>query len=279
MPYHLEKGPIFSTIEAMYNDPARLPTFLQKLWRGQDPLGTLGVLTSPSADDPNNPNSANATGAKRLASMISQWFGEISGPPQPPWGTVHPDPVTGLPTLATGYWSHYYGDVRAIVGESLMRAGEVALGVDRPAQPPPVSAPPPEGTRRWAVEFFWKCGQPRFEGWVTWRRHQEGPGGQVTVIFATPATPDLVLLRPGDEATEITSTTLGAWNRWQGMWVCSHANHAQFPILTVLPTGQGQWLVPTTAMFTLGFDDVGTWSPNFGSGGSRSDPIEYEPGP
>src|SRR5215207_4094736 len=90
MPYHLEKGPIFSTIEAFYNDRDRLPGFLQKLWGGQDPLGTLGVLTSPSADDP-NPGSANGTGPKRKSSMVEQWFGEVGGV-QPPWGTVHPDP-------------------------------------------------------------------------------------------------------------------------------------------------------------------------------------------
>ena len=31
MPYHLEKGPLFATIEALYNDPNRLPGFLEKL--------------------------------------------------------------------------------------------------------------------------------------------------------------------------------------------------------------------------------------------------------
>ena len=220
----------------------------------------------------------NSPGAKRLKSMIEQWFGEVGGA-QPPWGTVHPDPVNGLPTLATGYWSNYHGDVRAIVGETMMRAGEVALGVDRPTQPPSASAPPPTGSRHWSVEFFWKCGQPRFEGWVTWRRHPNGSGGQVNVIFATPATPDLVLRRPGDQATKITSATPHAWDRWQGMWVCSHEDHKQYPMLTVFPTPQGQWLVPTsTVMFTRGIDDVGTWAPNFGSGGSADQPVVFQPG-
>lgn len=275
MPYHLEKGPIFSTIEALYNDPTRLPGFLHKLWLRQSPLGTLGVVTSPSADDPQNPNSANATGPQRLTSLLESWFGELGGAPQPPWGSPHP--VTGRPTFVTGYWSHYYGDVRGIVGETLTRAAEVTLGVDRPIQPPP--APPPIASRHWKVEFYWKCGQPRFEGWVTWREHEDDCG-QVNVIFATPATPDLVLRRPGDQATKVTEATPQAWQRWQGMWVCSHEDHEQYRVVTALPTPQGQWLVPTSAvLFTRGVGEIGTWAPKFGSGGSADVPVVFQQGP
>lgn len=272
MPYHLEKGPIFSTIEALYNDPVRLRRLLHDLWVGQSPLGAHGVLTSPSADDTQNPTSANATGSKRLASMLAQWFGEVGGQPQLPWSMPN--------NLSTGYWSRYYGDVRRIVGETLMRAGEVALGVDRPSQPPPASASPPTGSRHWSVEFFWHCGQPRFEGWVTWREHPDELGGQVNVIFSTPATPDLVLRRPGDEATKITPATPGAWDRWQGMWVCSHEDHPQYRVITVLPTPQGQWLVPiSTVLYTQGTGAIGTWAPKFGSGGSAEHPVVFQPGP
>ena len=186
MPFHLEKGPVFATLEAVYNDPQLLPGFLHSLWVGKaDALGLLGVLASPMYNDKQNVLSSNATGEKRLTSMRERWFGEQGGNPQPAFG---------FGALATGYWARYHGDVRQIVAETLMSAGEVALGVDRPDDP--VAAGPPTAFGPWPVEFFWKCGQPRFEGWVTWRNHQNG-GGQVTVILATPATPDQVLTRPG----------------------------------------------------------------------------------
>ena len=85
------------------------------------------------------------------------------------------------------------------------------------------------GPKPWRVEFFWKCGQPRFEGWVTWRDHQNGGDGQVTVVFATPATPDQVLRRPGDQAEPMRKDRR---EKWQGMWVCSHADHRQHVMIT-----------------------------------------------
>jgi hypothetical protein len=269
MPFHLEKGPIFSTIEALYNDPVRLETLLHDLWSGKR-LGEHGVITSPSMDSP-NPLDANATPEKRLGSLFTKWFGEVDGP-----GTTQPkfgyDEQTDRLALTTGYWQQYYGDVRGIVAETLMRAGEVSLGVDRPN---PVT--PPVRTRHWPVEFFWKCGQPRFEGWVAWRQDPATGAGHVTVIFATPPTPDTVLARPGEGGPEVTTGALG---NWQGMWVCSHENHEQYVLPTLMPSPSGQWWVPTYAvMITRGRGKVGTWAPLFKNGGPPPEaPVEFKMG-
>jgi hypothetical protein len=269
MPYHLEKGPIFAAFEALYNDQTRLSNFLRDLWSGgADSLGLHGVLSSPLAHDPSSGLTPAQTGTIRKTSMRNDWFGErsSSGAGQPGFGTVDSD---GELILTTGYWALYYGQVRTIVFETLTRAAEVALGVQRP-DPVPATAPPPN--RNWKVEFFWKCGQPRFEGWVTWRDHQDGAnGGQVTVVFATPATPDHVLRAPGGGAAEIM-TAPSQWP-WQGMWVCTHENHKQYVVISSLPTPKEAWLVPTSAvLFTRGVGDVKTWAPFFGEGGASDQP-------
>lgn len=270
MPYHLEKGPMFATIEAMYRDRARLRQFLHDLWHGTA-LGSHGVLSSTSAD---GGNGVNSTGPDRLQSMREKWFGDVlSGGPQPAWGTSHPD----RPGKAfwTGYWSHYYGDVRSIMTETMTRAAEVSLGVGRPADP--ATAPMPADTRHWPVEFFWKCGQPRFEGWVTWRDEAEGGTGQVTVIVATPATPDTVNPKPATDAVAVDGTVAAGF---QGMWVCAHSDHSQWVIIGSIPTPAAAWLVPPTGLlFTRGDGPIGTWAPKYGMGGPPDHPIEFVQGP
>lgn len=267
MPYHLEKGPLFANIEALYNEPARLAVFLHRLWQGQ-PLGGLGLLAGRTFDGP-DPNAPNARGPDRLNSMAVAWFGEDAQGNQPDFGEVK----DGRRTFTTGYWAHYYGQVRSIVTETLTRAAELALGVERPD--PVVSPAEMKRPEPWRVEFFWKCGQPRFEGWVTWRDHQEGGDGQVTVIFATPATPDQVLRRPAEQAEQVRKNRV---EKWQGMWVCSHADHRQHVMITCLPTRLGDWIVPFDAvMFTEGVGEVGTWAPRFGSGGTPDAPKQFVP--
>jgi hypothetical protein len=180
----------------------------------------------------------------------------------------------GTRQFRTGYWLHFFGNVRAIVAETLMRAAEVSLGVDRPE---PVDLPAttvPDSGRHWPVEFFWKCGQPRFEGWVTWRDKAQGRTGQVTVVFCTPATPDEVLSSPGSGGVEAPPP--GWQSKWQGMWVCSHQRHRQHLMITTAPTLMGEWLVPFDAvMFTEGVGPIGTWSPDFGSGGVPDAPKAF----
>ena len=259
MPFHLEKGPVFATLEAKYNGNKQdLHDFLQDLWDGI-PLGSHRVLTSPMHDGP--AGAVNATGADRRQSMFTSWFGDdaTTGDPQPAWGW-HEDLQRFVAT--TGYWSQYYGDVRSIVTQTLLRAGEVSLGYARPEPGEPL----PRGIRHWPVDFFWKCGQPRFEGWVTWRSFPRSSRGHVAVIFATPATPDTVLKRPAEGGHAVNDTD---HLKWQGMWVTSHANHRQYRIRPSQPSKIGRWVVPTSAsMFTRGLEEVGTWVPDFGLGGT-----------
>jgi len=273
MPYHLEKGPMFATIEAVYYNKALLRQFLYDLWHGKA-LGSHGVLSSPSADSP-NPTDPNATGADRLQSMRHSWFGDVlGGGPQPPWGGPHPDRPGK--TFTTGYWAFYYGNVRQIVTETLTRAAEVSLGVARPADP--LTAPmPPDNTRHWPVELFWKCGQPRFEGWVTWRDDEEGRTGQVTVIFATPGTPDTVYTKPAKGADPVEGITASGF---QGMWVCAHSDHRRYIMVGSIPTPIGDWHVPKSeVVFTRGEGPVGTWAPKYGLGGPPPGPVIFQQGP
>jgi hypothetical protein len=88
----------------------------------------------------------------------------------------------------------------------------------------------------------------------------------VAVIFATPATPDTVLKRPADGGHAVNDTD---HLKWQGMWVTCHANHRQYRIKPTQPSKIGKWVVPTSSvMFTRGLEDVGTWVPDFGLGGT-----------
>ena len=90
--------------------------------------------------------------------------------------------------------------------------------------------------------------------------------GHVAVIFATPATPDTVLKRPAEGGHAVNDTD---HLKWQGMWVTSHANHRQYRIRPSQPSKIGRWVVPTSAsMFTRGLEEVGTWVPDFGLGGT-----------
>ena len=208
--------------------------------------------------------------------MRRDWFGDEPGRRQTVQvGHAELDRMV-CPTFTTGYWSHYYGDVRSIVAEDddARPASLPSASNDQTRRRPvPTGSPRPTGR----VEFFWKCGQPRFEGWVTWRDHANGGGGQVTVIFATPATPDQVLLRAAEEAEP---ALVDRTEKWQGMWVCSHSDHRQHVMITCLPTQLGDWIVPFDAvMYTEGVGPVGTWAPRFGSGGTpdHSDPFEPPP--
>ena len=168
MPYHLEKGPVLSVLEDVLRGPtAQVENILTRLRDPSVPLAEVGGLDSTTLNAPPYPTTGD-----RVAHIEKDWFGYVVG-------TQQQAPFNPLTNPTTGFWENYWGDVAGIVRETLTRAVEVALGLDHDAEPP--------GTRHWPIELFWKCPNPWFEGWVTWRHEPSQPAsGQVTVILATP---------------------------------------------------------------------------------------------
>jgi hypothetical protein len=180
MPYHLEKGPTIRLLEQHINASAEDMRAMLDAMRAS--TGSIDwVLTGIPGlwDDPRFAHSPLGSGAAVQENLIRNWLGYelTAGVWQPGAG----------PT--TGYWVAYQGDVNEIVRRTLTWALEQSLGL----------SPGDTGTGRddpWAIEIFWKCPTPWFEGWVVTRPvdGRAGAGeragerrGLVTVIFMTPS--------------------------------------------------------------------------------------------
>jgi hypothetical protein len=250
MPYHLEKGPLLSVLDDFFNSgsEARLLTALNDLRSGMR-LTDVGVFDSTNLYDPNYPWPYQNRG-QLVAHFEQHWLGN------PPL-----NPMTA--GTQTGHWQFYQGPVETIIRETLIRALELVLGIKHGKNNP-------TPTRHWPIDFWWKCPQPWFEGWLTWR--QSAGSGHVTVIFATPADDGVVLREPATEATpapaRITTDT-------EGSLLVSAERHNQTVQYTVMPTGLGNVIFPTT--WTQDSGGVVTLKPNFGSGGARNGGLPYTP--
>jgi hypothetical protein len=256
MPYHLEKGPLLSVLDAFCNQGSkpRLQGALKALRRG-DPLTSIGAFDSPNLFSPSLPWPFDQP-PSLVDHFNHHWLGHqaLNG---------HTDGTQ------TGHWQNYIGPVEAIVRETLIRALELALGVPHlPSDLDPVA------TRHWSIDFWWKCPQPWFEGWVTWRKTGDGTDlddGHVTVIFATPSDDGVVLRQPAAEATLAPEAVTHAT---EGSWLISADLHTQAVQLTATWTRNGVILFPTT--WTIDSDTVRTLSPKFGSGGAKNGGWPYE---
>jgi len=285
MPYTLAKGTILAVLEDLANpatddELARLETDLARL-RAGDPLTSISLVDSPNVNDPNLP--------PLLQRLEWNWFGKVY---DGAGGYLAQEPF-GPTNTRTGYFKRYYGDVEGIIRETMIRSVEVAFGLDH-------DAPLDAATRQWPIEILWKCPNPWFEGWVTWRRH--GPGrteGQVTVIVASPAEDvgplvNVASLPPRAEAPLPDPTTLPADH--QGMWVVSHEEHVKHNVDALaslpgvayvdrlidgvrpwsgFPTGQWSIPVPSTTWQGVGAIDV-VHIPE-GAGGAAPFGAPYEP--
>lgn len=257
MPYHLEKGPLLSVLDDFCNSGshARLATALKAL-RGGATLTGVGVFDSPNLYSP-----AFSFPYRNRAELITHfethWLGYA---PLNPATNGH----------QTGHWQFYKGPVEKIMRETLIRALELVLGVPHGGRDDAVNP-----SRHWTIDFWWKCPQPWFEGWVTWRNTAQGgktdPGGKVTVIFATPSDDGVVLRNPLAEASPATAAVT---NASEGSWLISAARHHQALQVTVVPQPHGTLVFPTT--FTIDSDDVGTFAPHFGSGGAKNGGFPYQ---
>lgn len=211
MPYTLTRGPLLTLIENALNSE----TAADKTERE----GVLAALRqgAPLADlvrGTTQPLQGVAVPQAPLDVRLEQdWIGDgANGPPGEP----------------TGYWVGYQGDVEGVLRQGLIRAIEVSMGLVHGAELD-------TATRAWPVQLLWKCPNPYFEVWVSWRRHDETErGGQVDMLIATPpdkanrltdrpqfppAPPAGVPAKatPLAEPTEATAS--------QGMWLVAHERH------------------------------------------------------
>jgi hypothetical protein len=321
MPFHLEKGPWICALEEMLNDPngsIASTFFANSSERDTFRAAIKDFCYLPALNgDPNF-----ATPEARLAHMNDDWFGDVDGQRQGGFDTWlqdrvaelgRPDPLPPLSTPATiaeikallafgndhglpeylatwtkptpsyptprrtwphtGFWRQYYGDVEEIVRETMLTALRVALGITRPGESP---------RRHLDLEIFWKCGQPWFEGWVTWNLPATAPElGRVTVIFATPGTGSNVLTEAGtlgrvdpQLAPRITASSveppasIGDALRRRGMWLITHElNLLLPPIPSTRPTGLGEWIIPAIGPSYAGVGAVKVFEPAFRDGG------------
>jgi len=276
MPYHLEKGPYLTVLEAQFNLSAdHLRTEANRLIRG-DPQDTTdfykcNAITAFPGAPPPDPKTALRD------HIYADWFGFSGNPPTIPQALSNCALLQSFPQQ-TGYWIGYHGDVEQIVRVTLARAAEVALGVNHTTWPTPGSGPAAQITsgdvrRHWPTEFFWVCGSDRFEGYVTWRCHLPTQTGQVTVVFVTPATKDQVYNDLTGKAKQYPHTTIDASgpapsrmnalaalfeqvvrlltrpldrDAMQGIWLVTHTSHDRKSASSVAPTSSGAIGMPPT---------------------------------
>jgi hypothetical protein len=228
MPYQLEKGAIWSVVEsAMAHDPQLLYTFIENLRNPAFDIATGAIARSKSLDDPKT----NSTAASRGEHLNTDWFGMVKDK-SGKWAK-RPDTDFNKKTRpSTGYWINYWGDVESIVRETLLRAGEVALGL--------ASGEIHTGgpfKRFWPVSLFLKCPTPWFEGWVTWRSWEVDPqtharDGQVVVHFLIPGHyGSQVYLKPLEGRDVAVNPTQCVDNN--GMWLITQTEHERVPDATV----------------------------------------------
>jgi hypothetical protein len=265
MPYHLEKGPVLSVLESYANGGAGASVTRHRnmkvvLDRLRDPtidLTDVGGLDSTNLDG--GATNPWPTFQDRATHIQQDWFGMTAAGPQAAFNPANP--------TRTGFWVSYYGDVESIVRETLVRALEVALGVDH-------GAPSAGATRYWRIELFWKCPNPWFEGWVTWRSESATAAtGQVTVIFATPGNGGWVYPDPRSGRNPVVDPASSQTDR--GMWIVTHGGHDPYVVSSSIETKPGVLPIPTLGAFWAGTAPLVTVAPSFGDGGGRDGGLPY----
>ena len=324
MPYHLEKGPWFAILEDYLNgQDGRSLEFLMELRRLRSCGGRLTeieFLDSPALDSDEDNGDPDA----RRIHLGDDWFGgpangdgfvaaleaklcDTAPAVADRLRLPEREPITEARALrelaaevaqtveetegarlngwpVTGFWFQYFGDVDAIVRETLIRSIEVSLGLDHDQEPGPDGPP-----FQLPIELFWKCPQRWFEGWVSWRWDARHGTGQVTTMLATPGSGKPVLEHPqlgqdphgiprflADEPVDGPRTPApgvrgDAPNIYpKGLWVVTHRQHAK---LATTPddggTESGRWFIPPFGPTYVGVGDVICYQPVEFDGGTN----------
>jgi hypothetical protein len=284
MAYMLAKGPIMSLLETMAN--GRTTAELQQIQNVLDGLRDGTRLTQlPLFDSANQPG-----GSDLIDRLENYWFGRAQQADQTWVDQPAFDPQNPKPT---GYWRGYHGDVESVLRQTMVRAVEVALGIDGGQG---VS----DRTRHWPVEVFWACPHPWVEGWVTWRSDPDDPAvGQVTVVFATPGdTVNQIAADPTDPPeppSPVPLADLPAVSS-HGMWLVSESKHAAHTVykmvqlhedsavdmildLVAIMVGSDRdtWFVPSPTTLHQGFGDIVTVDIPAAHGGPVPEGVPYVP--
>jgi hypothetical protein len=241
MPYHVEKGATISVLEDFLDDDQNLIDAVTQLRTPGSALADSPFLTSANLNAGPYP-----TLADRQAYLNEQWLGmtDVSGQwtPQAPFGPTN---------LSTGGWKRWYGQADEILRRTFVRAGELALRINHSD---PLPTPPLNGNRR-RIQIIWKCAQPWFEGWITWRPDS------VTVILCTPGTgakvwtaPDPYTGQPGPPPPDFERDPL-TYPADYGMIVVTHEEQRRVdPPTTTAPTPTGR--IPQPFHVWVGWGDV-----------------------
>jgi hypothetical protein len=234
MPFYVEKGPQFSVIESfVFDDPQRGIDLLHAL-RANTPaaqaaLSVIGDhvgLQSTALDQ--GPDTAD----ERIGHLNSHWFEQRSD--HGAWTRdLHPQQPAVDTYGRWWWWQHYAGDVYEIMRQTMIRAGEVSLGIG-PGEDVDQARHDP-----WPIELFWHCSQNWFEGWVTWRRHGT-ESGQVTVLLCTPTAGAPVRPSPLATASPVADRPRATAPTYaedpptpggdRGMVVVTHSYHEPVPL-------------------------------------------------
>ena len=183
MPKHLGVGPIIKTFEERYADPAVARESLRKLrekdtaggWKHQlseiGSLAAVGAVTNYQLATP-----ATTPNPQVRQHLNEDWFGSAD----------HLDPNK----QTTGWWNFWKGNPEQTMREAMTRALEISLRLKRtdavPAEPTSFIQKVVAWVRERLfggprpIRFFWICGLPRFESYVSWDQKS------VTVIILTP---------------------------------------------------------------------------------------------
>jgi hypothetical protein len=219
MPYNLERGPYLEMLEDLINrDPHRC---LRSLRQPDQPVTAL--LRDPPVRISGGPYPDTAL----LADHIDRdWFGI--------------EPGSDGATPVSRYWAYWRGDAQGIVRETMIRAIEVALGLDHGELPPATDR------RHWTVSILTACGIRWFEGWISWRRVGGTPdAGHVVVLLLTPThgkPAEPTLLRPSSSWTDSPPYAVNPdrADGDQGLWAVGTVLERR---VDPDPTS-GQWLPP-----------------------------------
>ncbi len=255
MPYHVEKGAVFTIFESFLNDSTPMAVRVLRALRNPG----YALQGSRFFSDTTLTGRPPITGGTWAQHFTDDWLGP-SRYPNHDW---------------TGYWIGYRGEVGEIVRLTLRRALEVALDVDHDAE-----AVPDTPERHWPIQILWHCGQPWFEGWVAWTDRSAG-GGDVTVLWATPGHYGGVVrrrltapaTRQGRDYAEnpVTMDTMTGERRRRGLMVVSHENHVrENPSEGWRASLSGEWQVPTIVTH-VGEGPVITVAPSEAEGGVLAD--------
>src|SRR5436190_4226489 len=292
MPYHLEKGAFMIAMEDWFNEglntaPAALnerrnTTAVAR--RLQAYNGMTEMLHQLSAKQ----------NAPTIVDVLHDLFNaaKLSTVPNVDWAfrlglyfmgltktggtwTHQSEPaVAGKPTGQTGALTNYFGNVERILGETLVRAIEVSLGLKATmldGSHRPTAATTDDVKWVWPLDCTLACESPWFEGWVLWSQVGHAPGagggpppGQVTLVFHTPGHGGKVRAEPalpgpgggpspdgyaddcgtGHPFIDVCQRANPANPRPRGMWLVTHSKHVTIARRSTAASGAGQWSPP-----------------------------------